>query len=112
MAIPTTLLLCKESGPKVLFARFLEQDAHNNFFTPLSIEAFQQLVDLMIKVQALPTPGLPNNFWTYIWGLICLLFEQGILCLQGYSAILAHFQMDVEVLRTEASTSSTPQRSS
>lgn len=48
--------------------QFLSQDVYDNFYTPLSLEAAQQLAELATLVQALDVDDQQWDQWSYIWG--------------------------------------------
>jgi hypothetical protein len=49
-------------------AKFLSQDAYENFHTPLLVIALDQLQELVALVQLLTLQDQPYDCWTYLWG--------------------------------------------
>lgn len=69
--------------PNISARKFLSSDINENFRLPLSMEAFNQLVDLTHLLETLDTSGHHQDVWTFIWGSNTFTSKQAYDVLRG-----------------------------
>lgn len=73
-------------------AKFLQQDAYQNFYTPLSLIASDQLQDLSVLVQSLSADDIDADLWSYIWHSPEFSVKKAYELLQGNAPVSPAFK--------------------